>query len=190
MKKFNELSKLGKGLVIVLVVFIGLCIVGSCSNPDVVEEGTEDNKTKVEQQEEQQQPEQKDEYVEPEYTKPEEEVELGSNEAEQALELVKPKIKKSFASMEGKYDLVLVNGCVVLRLNLTAEEIMQGVQLGQWNGLVENVKIASNNGKAYLESLGNSTSISIWVGEIENDNYYLCVMDGTVIYDAISELGY
>ena len=189
MKKF----KLSKGLVmvvsifIVLIIFIGVMSEKSESNESnespVVEENIPDNS------------EPEEEYVPKEQTVPEETVvpeeetpiePSESNEAEEALELVRPQIESSFSGLD--YSLKVVENTVVLVLNVPSDEVARGVASGEWSNLVSNAKMATENAKSFLQSQGNNSSMSVLLGDVAADRYYLCVMDGVVIYDVSNEL--
>lgn len=178
--------KLSNGLVmavavfIVLIIFIGVMSEKSESNENnespVVEENIPDNS------------EPEEEYVPKEQTVPEETpIEPSeSNEAEEALELVRPQIESSFSGLD--YSLKVVENTVVLVLNVPSDEVARGVASGEWTNLVNNAEIATKNAKSFLQSQGNNSSMSIWVGDVAADSYYLCVMDGVVIYDVSDKL--
>ena len=177
MKKF----KLLKGLVmavsvfLVLIIFIGVMSEKSESNESnenpAVEENIPDNS------------EPEEEYV------PEEEnptVPDESNEAEEAVELVRPQIDSAFSGLD--YSLKVVENTVVLVLNVPSDEVARGVASGEWSNLVSNAKMATENAKSFLQSQGNNSSMSVLLGDVAADRYYLCVMDGVVIYDVSNEL--
>ena len=185
--------KLSNGLVmavavfIVLIIFIGVMSEKSESNENnespVVEENIPDNS------------EPEEEYIPKEQTIPEETVvpeeetpiePSESNEAEEALELVRPQIESSFSGLD--YSLKVVENTVVLVLNVPSDEVARGVASGEWTNLVNNAEIATKNAKSFLQSQGNNSSMSIWVGDVAADSYYLCVMDGVVIYDVSDKL--
>ena len=189
MKKF----KLSKGLVmvvsifIVLIIFIGLVSESNENNESnespVVEENIPDNS------------EPEEEYVPKEQTVPEETVvpeeetpiePSESNEAEEALELVRPKIDSAFTGLD--YSLKVVENTVVLVINMPSDEVARGVVSGEWTNLVNNAEIATKNAKSFLQSQGNNSSMSILLGDVAADSYYLCVMDGVVIYDVSDKL--
>ena len=183
MKKF----KLSKGLVmvvsvfIVLIIFIGVMSEKSESNENnespVVEENIPDNSEPKEQTV----PE--EEYV------PEEEnptVPDESNEAQEAVELVRPQIDSAFSGLD--YSLKVVENTVVLVLNVPSDEVARSVASGEWSNLVSNAKMATENAKSFLQSQGNNSSMSVLLGDVAADRYYLCVMDGVVIYDVSNEL--
>lgn len=189
MKKF----KLSKGLVmvvsifIVLIIFIGVMSEKSESNENnespVVEENIPDNS------------EPEEEYIPKEQTVPEETVvpeeetpiePSESNEAEEALELVRPQIDSAFSGLN--YSLRVVENSVVLVLDIPTDEIARGVVSGEWSNLVSNAKMATENAKSFLQSQGNNSSMSVLLGDVAADRYYLCVMDGVVIYDVSNEL--
>lgn len=189
MKKF----KLLKGLVmavsvfLVLIIFIGVMSEKSENNENnespVVEENIPDNSEPEEEYvpEEEAAPE---ETVVPEEETPIEPSE--SNEAEEALELVRPQIDSAFSGLN--YSLRVVENSVVLVLDIPTDEIARGVVSGEWTNLVNNAEIATKNAKSFLQSQGNNSSMSIWVGDVAADSYYLCVMDGVVIYDVSDKL--
>ena len=189
MKKF----KLLKGLVmavsvfLVLIIFIGVMSEKSENNESnespVVEENIPDNS------------EPEEEYVPKEQTVPEETVvpeeetpiePSESNEAEEALELVRPQIDSAFSGLN--YSLRVVENSVVLVLDIPTDEIARGVVSGEWTNLVNNAEIATKNAKSFLQSQGNNSSMSILLGDVAADRYYLCVMDGVVIYDVSDKL--
>ena len=189
MKKF----KLLKGLVmavsvfLVLIIFIGVMSEKSENNESnespVVEENIPDNS------------EPEEEYVPKEQTVPEETVvpeeetpiePSESNEAEEALELVRPKIDSAFTGLD--YSLKVVENTVVLVINMPSDEVARGVVSGEWTNLVNNAEIATKNAKSFLQSQGNNSSMSILLGDVAADSYYLCVMDGVVIYDVSDKL--
>ena len=189
MKKF----KLLKGLVmavsvfLVLIIFIGVMSEKSENNENnespVVEENIPDNSEPEEEYvpEEEAAPE---ETVVPEEETPIEPSE--SNEAEEALELVRPQIDSAFSGLN--YSLRVVENSVVLVLDIPTDEIARGVVSGEWSNLVSNAKMATENAKSFLQSQGNNTSMSVLLGDVAADRYYLCVMDGVVIYDVSNEL--
>ena len=189
MKKF----KLSKGLVmvvsifIVLIIFIGVMSEKSENNESnespVVEENIPDNSEPEEEYvpEEEAAPE---ETVVPEEETPIEPSE--SNEAEEALELVRPKIDSAFTGLD--YSLKVVENTVVLVINMPSDEVARGVVSGEWTNLVNNAEIATKNAKSFLQSQGNNSSMSILLGDVAADSYYLCVMDGVVIYDVSDKL--
>ena len=185
--------KLSNGLVmavavfIVLIIFIGVMSEKSESNENnespVVEENIPDNS------------ESEEEYIPKEQTVPGETVvpkeetpiePSESNEAEEALELVRPQIDSAFSGLN--YSLRVVENSVVLVLDIPTDEIARGVVSGEWTNLVNNAEIATKNAKSFLQSQGNNSSMSIWVGDVAADSYYLCVMDGVVIYDVSDKL--
>ena len=185
--------KLSNGLVmavavfIVLIIFIGVMSEKSESNENnespVVEENIPDNS------------EPEEEYIPKEQTVPGETVvpkeetpiePSESNEAEEALELVRPQIDSAFSGLN--YSLRVVENSVVLVLDIPTDEIARGVVSGEWTNLVNNAEIATKNAKSFLQSQGNNSSMSIWVGDVAADSYYLCVMDGVVIYDVSDKL--
>ena len=189
MKKF----KLLKGLVmavsvfLVLIIFIGVMSEKSENNESnespVVEENIPDNS------------EPEEEYVPKEQTVPEETVvpeeetpiePSESNEAEEALELVRPQIDSAFSGLN--YSLRVVENSVVLVLDIPTDEIARGVVSGEWSNLVSNAEMATENAKSFLQSQGNNSSMSILLGDVAADSYYLCVMDGVVIYDVSDKL--
>ena len=189
MKKF----KLSKGLVmvvsifIVLIIFIGVMSEKSESNESnenpAVEENIPDNS------------EPEEEYVPEEEAAPEEEyapeeenptVPDESNEAQEAVELVRPQIDSAFSGLD--YSLKVVENTVVLVLNVPSDEVARGVASGEWSNLVSNAKMATENAKTFLQSQGNNSSMSVLLGDVAADRYYLCVMDGVVIYDVSNEL--
>ena len=189
MKKF----KLLKGLVmavsvfLVLIIFIGVMSEKSENNESnespVVEENIPDNS------------EPEEEYIPKEQTVPEETVvpeeetpiePSESNEAEEALELVRPKIDSAFTGLD--YSLKVVENTVVLVINMPSDEVARGVVSGEWTNLVNNAEIATKNAKSFLQSQGNNSSMSILLGDVAADSYYLCVMDGVVIYDVSDKL--
>lgn len=189
MKKF----KLSKGLVmavsvfLVLIIFIGVMSEKSENNENnespVVEENIPDNN------------EPEEEYIPKEQTVPEETVipeeetpiePSESNEAEEALELVRPQIDSAFSGLN--YSLRVVENSVVLVLDIPTDEIARGVVSGEWTNLVNNAEIATKNAKSFLQSQGNNSSMSILLGDVAADSYYLCVMDGVVIYDVSDKL--
>ena len=177
MKKF----KLLKGLVmavsvfLVLIIFIGVMSEKSENNENnespVVEENIPDNSAP-------------EETVVPEEETPIEPSE--SNEAEEALELVRPQIDSAFSGLN--YSLRVVENSVVLVLDIPTDEIARGVVSGEWTNLVNNAEIATKNAKSFLQSQGNNSSMSILLGDVAADSYYLCVMDGVVIYDVSDKL--
>ena len=189
MKKF----KLLKGLVmavsvfLVLIIFIGVMSEKSESNENnespVVEENIPDNS----EPEEEYVP--KEEAAPEETVVPEEETPIEpseSNEAEEALELVRPQIDSAFSGLN--YSLRVVENSVVLVLDIPTDEIARGVVSGEWTNLVNNAEIATKNAKSFLQSQGNNSSMSILLGDVAADSYYLCVMDGVVIYDVSDKL--
>ena len=189
MKKF----KLSKGLVmvvsifIVLIIFIGVMSEKSESNENnenpVVEENIPDNSEPEEEYVPEEEAAPEEEYV------PEEEnptVPSESNEAEEALELVRPKIDSAFTGLD--YSLKVVENTVVLVINMPSDEVARGVVSGEWTNLVNNAEIATKNAKSFLQSQGNNSSMSILLGDVAADRYYLCVMDGVVIYDVSDKL--
>ena len=177
MKKF----KLLKGLVmavsvfLVLIIFIGVMSEKSENNENnespVVEENIPDNSAP-------------EETVVPEEETPIEPSE--SNEAEEALELVRPQIDSAFSGLD--YSLKVVENTVVLVINMPSDEVARGVVSGEWTNLVNNAEIATKNAKSFLQSQGNNSSMSILFGDVAADSYYLCVMDGVVIYDVSDKL--
>ena len=185
--------KLSKGLVMavsvffVLTIFIGVMSEKSENNENnespVVEENIPDNSEPEEEYvpEEEAAPE---ETVVPEEETPIEPSE--SNEAEEALELVRPQIDSAFSGLN--YSLRVVENSVVLVLDIPTDEIARGVVSGEWTNLVNNAEIATKNAKSFLQSQGNNSSMSILLGDVAADSYYLCVMDGVVIYDVSNEL--
>ena len=189
MKKF----KLLKGLVmavsvfLVLIIFIGVMSEKSESNESnenpAVEENIPDNS------------EPEEEYVPEEEAAPEEEyapeeenptVPDESNEAQEAVELVRPQIDSAFSGLD--YSLKVVENTVVLVLNVPSDEVARGVASGEWSNLVSNAKMATENAKTFLQSQGNNSSMSVLLGDVAADRYYLCVMDGVVIYDVSDKL--
>ena len=189
MKKF----KLSKGLVmvvsifIVLIIFIGVMSEKSESNESnenpVVEENIPDNSEPEEEYIPKEQTVPEEEYV------PEEETPIEpseSNEAEEAVELVRPQIDSAFSGLD--YSLKVVENTVVLVLNVPSDEVARGVASGEWSNLVSNAKMATENAKSFLQSQGNNSSMSVLLGDVAADRYYLCVMDGVVIYDVSNEL--
>ena len=189
MKKF----KLSKGLVmvvsifIVLIIFIGVMSEKSESNESnenpAVEENIPDNSEPEEEYVPEEEAAPEEEYV------PEEEnptVPSESNEAEEALELVRPQIDSAFSGLD--YSLKVVENTVVLVLNVPSDEVARGVASGEWSNLVSNAKMATENAKSFLQSQGNNSSMSVLLGDVAADRYYLCVMDGVVIYDVSNEL--
>ena len=189
MKKF----KLSKGLVMVVSIFIVLIIfIGAMSEKS---ESNENNESPVVEENIPDNSEPEEEYVPKEQTVPEETVvpeeetpiePSESNEAEEALELVRPKIDSAFTGLD--YSLKVVENTVVLVINMPSDEVARGVVSGEWTNLVNNAEIATKNAKSFLQSQGNNSSMSIWVGDVAADSYYLCVMDGVVIYDVSNEL--
>ena len=189
MKKF----KLSKGLVmvvsifIVLIIFIGVMSEKSESNESNENPAIEENIPDNSEPEEEYVPEEEaapEETVVPEEETPIEPSE--SNEAEEALELVRPKIDSAFTGLD--YSLKVVENTVVLVINMPSDEVARGVASGEWSNLVSNAKMATENAKSFLQSQGNNTSMSILLGDVAADSYYLCVMDGVVIYDVSNEL--
>lgn len=189
MKKF----KLSKGLVmvvsifIVLIIFIGVMSEKSESNESnenpAVEENIPDNSEPEEEYVPEEEVAPEEEYV------PEEEnptVPDESNEAEEAVELVRPQIDSAFSGLD--YSLKVVENTVVLVLNVPSDEVARGVASGEWSNLVSNAKMATENAKSFLQSQGNNSSMSVLLGDVAADRYYLCVMDGVVIYDVSNEL--
>ena len=189
MKKF----KLSKGLVmvvsifIVLIIFIGVMSEKSENNESnespVVEENIPDNSEPEEEYVPEEEAAPEEEYV------PEEEnptVPSESNEAEEAVELVRPQIDSAFSGLD--YSLKVVENTVVLVLNVPSDEVARGVASGEWSNLVSNAKMATENAKSFLQSQGNNSSMSVLLGDVAADRYYLCVMDGVVIYDVSNEL--
>ena len=189
MKKF----KLSKGLVMVVSIFIVLIIfIGAMSEKS---ESNENNESPVVEENIPDNSEPEEEYVPKEQTVPEETVvpeeetpiePSESNEAEEALELVRPKIDSAFTGLD--YSLKVVENTVVLVINMPSDEVARGVVSGEWTNLVNNAEIATKNAKSFLQSQGNNSSMSIWVGDVAADSYYLCVMDGVVIYDVSDKL--
>ena len=189
MKKF----KLSKGLVMVVSIFIVLIIfIGVMSEKN---ESNENNESPVVEENIPDNSEPEEEYVPEEQTAPEEEyvpeeenptVPSESNEAEEALELVRPQIESSFSGLD--YSLKVVENTVVLVLNVPSDEVARGVASGEWSNLVSNAKMATENAKSFLQSQGNNSSMSVLLGDVAADRYYLCVMDGVVIYDVSNEL--
>ena len=189
MKKF----KLSKGLVmvvsifIVLIIFIGVMSEKSENNENnenpAVEENIPDNSEPEEEYVPEEEAAPEEEYV------PEEEnptVPSESNEAEEAVELVRPQIDSAFSGLD--YSLKVVENTVVLVLNVPSDEVARGVASGEWSNLVSNAKMATENAKSFLQSQGNNSSMSVLLGDVAADRYYLCVMDGVVIYDVSNEL--
>ena len=189
MKKF----KLSKGLVmvvsifIVLIIFIGVMSEKSESNESnenpAVEENIPDNSEPEEEYVPEEEAAPEEEYV------PEEEnptVPDESNEAQEAVELVRPQIDSAFSGLD--YSLKVVENTVVLVLNVPSDEVTRGVASGEWSNLVSNAKMATENAKTFLQSQGNNSSMSVLLGDVAADRYYLCVMDGVVIYDVSNEL--
>ena len=172
---------------IVLIIFIGVMSEKSESSENnespVVEENIPDNSEPEEEYvpEEEAAPE---ETVVPEEETPIEPSE--SNEAEEALELVRPQIDSAFSGLD--YSLKVVENTVVLVLNVPSDEVARGVASGEWSNLVSNAKMATENAKSFLQSQGNNSSMSVLLGDVAADRYYLCVMDGVVIYDVSNEL--
>ena len=189
MKKF----KLSKGLVMIVSIFIVLIIfIGVMSEKN---ESNENNESPVVEENIPDNSEPEEEYVPEEQTAPEEEyvpeeenptVPSESNEAEEALELVRPQIESSFSGLD--YSLKVVENTVVLVLNVPSDEVARGVASGEWSNLVSNAKMATENAKSFLQSQGNNSSMSVLLGDVAADRYYLCVMDGVVIYDVSNEL--
>ena len=189
MKKF----KLSKGLVMVVSIFIVLIIfIGVMSEKS---ENNESNESPVVEENIPDNSEPEEEYVPKEQTVPEETVvpeeetpiePSESNEAEEALELVRPKIDSAFTGLD--YSLKVVENTVVLVINMPSDEVARGVVSGEWTNLVNNAEIATKNAKSFLQSQGNNSSMSILLGDVAADSYYLCVMDGVVIYDVSNEL--
>ena len=177
MKKF----KLSKGLVMVVSIFIVLIIfIGVMSEKS---EHNESNESPVVEENIPDNSEPEEEYV------PEEEnptVPSESNEAEEAVELVRPQIDSAFSGLD--YSLKVVENTVVLVINMPSDEVARGVVSGEWTNLVNNAEIATKNAKSFLQSQGNNSSMSILLGDVAADSYYLCVMDGVVIYDVSNEL--
>lgn len=189
MKKF----KLLKGLVmavsvfLVLIIFIGVMSEKSENNENnespVVEENIPDNSEPEEEYVPEEEVAPEEEYV------PEEEnptVPDESNEAQEAVELVRPQIDSAFSGLN--YSLRVVENSVVLVLDIPTDEIARGVVSGEWTNLVNNAEIATKNAKSFLQSQGNNSSMSILLGDVAADSYYLCVMDGVVIYDVSDKL--
>ena len=189
MKKF----KLSKGLVmvvsifIVLIIFIGVMSEKSESNESNENPAVEENIPDNSEPEEEYVP--KEQTVPEETVVPEEETPIEpseSNEAEEALELVRPQIDSAFSGLD--YSLKVVENTVVLVLNVPSDEVARGVASGEWSNLVSNAKMATENAKTFLQSQGNNSSMSVLLGDVAADRYYLCVMDGVVIYDVSNEL--
>ena len=189
MKKF----KLLKGLVmavavfLVLIIFIGVMSEKSENNENnenpAVEENIPDNSEPEEEYVPEEEAAPEEEYV-PEEENPTEPSE--SNEAEEAVELVRPQIDSAFSGFD--YSLKVVENTVVLVLNVPSDEVARGVASGEWSNLVSNAKMATENAKSFLQSQGNNSSMSVLLGDVAADRYYLCVMDGVVIYDVSNEL--
>lgn len=189
MKKF----KLSKGLVMVVSIFIVLIIfIGAMSEKS---ESNENNESPVVEENIPNNSEPEEEYIPKEQTVPEETVvpeeetpiePSESNEAEEALELVRPQIDSAFSGLN--YSLRVVENSVVLVLDIPTDEIARGVVSGEWSNLVSNAKMATENAKSFLQSQGNNSSMSVLLGDVAADRYYLCVMDGVVIYDVSNEL--
>lgn len=189
MKKF----KLSKGLVMVVSIFIVLIIfIGAMSEKS---ESNENNESPVVEENIPDNSEPEEEYIPKEQTVPEETVvpeeetpiePSESNEAEEALELVRPQIDSAFSGLN--YSLRVVENSVVLVLDIPTDEIARGVVSGEWSNLVSNAKMATENAKSFLQSQGNNSSMSVLLGDVAADRYYLCVMDGVVIYDVSNEL--
>lgn len=189
MKKF----KLSKGLVMVVSIFIVLIIfIGVMSEKS---ESNENNESPVVEENIPNNSEPEEEYIPKEQTVPEETVvpeeetpiePSESNEAEEALELVRPQIDSAFSGLN--YSLRVVENSVVLVLDIPTDEIARGVVSGEWSNLVSNAKMATENAKSFLQSQGNNSSMSVLLGDVAADRYYLCVMDGVVIYDVSNEL--
>ena len=189
MKKF----KLSKGLVMVVSIFIVLIIfIGVMSEKS---ENNESNESPVVEENIPDNSEPEEEYIPKEQTVPEETVvpeeetpiePSESNEAEEALELVRPKIDSAFTGLD--YSLKVVENTVVLVINMPSDEVARGVVSGEWTNLVNNAEIATKNAKSFLQSQGNNSSMSILLGDVAADSYYLCVMDGVVIYDVSDKL--
>ena len=189
MKKF----KLLKGLVmavavfLVLIIFIGVMSEKSENNENNENPAVEENIPDNNEPEEQTAPE--EETVPEETVVPEEETPIEpseSNEAEEAVELVRPQIDSAFSGLD--YSLKVVENTVVLVLNVPSDEVARGVASGEWSNLVSNAKMATENAKSFLQSQGNNSSMSVLLGDVAADRYYLCVMDGVVIYDVSNEL--
>ena len=189
MKKF----KLLKGLVmavavfIVLIIFIGVMSEKSENNESNENPAVEENIPDNSEPEEEYVP--KEQTVPEETVVPEEETPIEpseSNEAEEALELVRPQIDSAFSGLD--YSLKVVENTVVLVLNVPSDEVARSVASGEWSNLVSNAEMATENAKTFLQSQGNNSSMSVLLGDVAADRYYLCVMDGVVIYDVSNEL--
>ena len=173
--------KLSKGLVMAISVFFFLFIFIGVMSED--NENNENNESPVAEENIPDNSEPEEEYV------PEEETPIEpseSNEAEEALELVRPKIDSAFTGLD--YSLKVVENTVVLVINMPSDEVARGVVSGEWTNLVNNAEIATKNAKSFLQSQGNNSSMSILLGDVAADSYYLCVMDGVVIYDVSDKL--
>ena len=185
--------KLSNGLVMVVAVFIVLIIfIGVMSEKS---ENNESNESPVVEENIPDNSEPEEEYIPKEQTVPEETVvpeeetpiePSESNEAEEAVELVRPQIDSAFSGLD--YSLKVVENTVVLVLNVPSDEVARGVASGEWSNLVSNAKMATENAKSFLQSQGNNSSMSVLLGDVAADRYYLCVMDGVVIYDVSNEL--
>ena len=185
--------KLSKGLVMAVSVFFVLTIFIGVMSED--NESSENNESPVVEENIPDNSEPEEEYVPKEQTVPEETVvpeeetpiePSESNEAEEALELVRPQIDSAFSGLN--YSLRVVENSVVLVLDIPTDEIARGVVSGEWTNLVNNAEIATKNAKSFLQSQGNNSSMSILLGDVAADSYYLCVMDGVVIYDVSDKL--
>lgn len=179
--------KLSNGLVMVVAVFIVLIIfIGVMSEKS---ESNENNESPVVEENIPDNSEPEEEYIPKEQTVPKEEAPIEpseSNEAEEAVELVRPQIDSAFSGLD--YSLKVVENTVVLVLNVPSDEVARGVASGEWSNLVSNAKMATENAKSFLQSQGNNSSMSVLLGDVAADRYYLCVMDGVVIYDVSNEL--
>ena len=152
MKKF----KLLKGLVIavsvflVLIIFIGVMSEKSENNESNENPAVEENIPDNSEPEEEYVP--KEQTVPEETVVPEEETPIEpseSNEAEEALELVRPQIDSAFSGLN--YSLRVVENSVVLVLDIPTDEIARGVVSGEWTNLVNNAEIATKNAKSFLQ---------------------------------------
>lgn len=109
-------------------------------------------------------------------------------QAEQAKLLIEQVASKNLSEYRWQVEISEDYQRVWLKFYVTEEQVKAGILDGSWYDLVEACVGNTSEGKAMLERMGLNVDYGMMVGDIDQDSYWLGVVNGSVIYNVTDKL--
>ncbi|MEG1597302.1 MAG: hypothetical protein RR359_03410 [Bacilli bacterium] len=111
--------------------------------------------------------------------------EVKKNDLDTAYDVILPLVQSSFSGQD--YEFTKENGdTILLKVQMSKSDI-SSTDINSWNQFVDIAVESNKNGLDLLEQYGVDVNYAFAVGDKYNDEYFLLVKNGVVVFDVFNQ---